>query len=261
MTKAISINTLGNNGRWGNQLFQYCFAKAFAQKYNLPLKVPSDWCGRKIFQIEDPVCDNAYSVRTPLDYIPTDKDISEASQDIDLFGYWQFQESIDHFSKKWILDNLRLNSKYSYAFLKRGIYVAAHKRRGDYVSTYLNRYCSISDASYDKTISDLFDDQSIFAYFVTEENPLRDSQCESDGIGFFADFSFLANADMLIRSNSTFGWWAGVFCEINKGKVYSPLVEDKVGWNDVEFVLGNWPRMSDSRIHIGSKLTDLHLKV
>ena len=46
----------------------------------------------------------------------------------------------------------------------------------------------------------------------------------------------MINAKVLLRSNSTFGFWAGFF---NGSDVYSPVVQGKVGFNDVEFVKGN----------------------
>ena len=50
------------------------------------------------------------------------------------------------------------------------------------------------------------------------------------------DFQIMLNADYLFRGNSSFSWWAG---ELGKAKVFSPVVPDKHGVCDVDFVPGN----------------------
>ena len=51
----VQVSCLGGMGRFGNQLFQYAFAKSYADKYNCILEIPSDWIGWKIFELEDSV--------------------------------------------------------------------------------------------------------------------------------------------------------------------------------------------------------------
>ena len=54
----LQMSTLGANGRFGNQLFQYAFARRYAETHGLELAV-SDWVGRDLFALDDPVPDQA----------------------------------------------------------------------------------------------------------------------------------------------------------------------------------------------------------
>jgi hypothetical protein len=63
-------------------------------------------------------------------------------------------------------------------------------------------------------------------------------------------------ADVVLRANSTFSWWAAL---LGRGRVFSPLVEDRIGDQTVEFVEGNWPRMCDTK-NGSARLTDLHIR-
>ena len=48
------------------------------------------------------------------------------------------------------------------------------------------------------------------------------------------------------NTGRSFSWWAGV---LTNGIVYSPLVRDKTGLQNIEFVNGNWPRMVDTSVN------------
>ena len=48
----IIMSSLGNNGRFANQLFQYGFMRLYALRHGIRMAVP-DWQGRKLFGLED----------------------------------------------------------------------------------------------------------------------------------------------------------------------------------------------------------------
>ena len=62
------------------------------------------------------------------------------------------------------------------------------------------------------------------------------------------DFLILLNSQTLIRSNSTFSYWAGL---LGEGKVFSPNVKGKIGLNKVNFVDNNWEGTFDQKYHEG----------
>ena len=66
--------SLGQNGRFGNQLLQYAFVRFYAQQHDLIAEFP-DWIGRDIFDFDDPF---------PSAKLPS---LNEA--DADLFGSLQ----------------------------------------------------------------------------------------------------------------------------------------------------------------------------
>ena len=50
--RVVSMKGLGNQGRFGNQIFQYMFLKNYALKYNLQALVPP-WVGDWLFGLRD----------------------------------------------------------------------------------------------------------------------------------------------------------------------------------------------------------------
>ena len=87
----ITINQIGHpkNGRFGNTLFLYCLGKALARKFNTELLVPKTWIGLQIFNIEDKIVDNSEVLpNTKFDEIPE-------FDNLNLFGYYQYQDAID----------------------------------------------------------------------------------------------------------------------------------------------------------------------
>jgi len=50
----ITMTDLGNNGRFGNQFFQYVFLHCISQRYNAVLHVPQ-WTGNAMFDFDDPI--------------------------------------------------------------------------------------------------------------------------------------------------------------------------------------------------------------
>lgn len=263
MSKIFTLSTLSSHGRLGNNLFAYCFAKGIAKHYGWELHIPVDWFGRKIFNITDPILEFMPKVQTPLDYIPTQADVDQYDH-IDLFGYWQFQDAIDFYSKSDAKEYLQFHDWIVKEFpkgwckpeLSDGTYTAVHKRRGDYITTHANYYCSVSDNSYASVLKKLGKCPLDVVNF-SEENPFQNQYCIYQDLAFLPDFVGMTQSDILVRANSSMSWWASV---LGNAKTYSPVVEDKVGWNDVTFVEGNWPKMASSKIHTMSKLTDLYLK-
>jgi hypothetical protein len=49
----ITLSCLGRLGRWGNQVFQYAFARTYARRYGLEYQVPA-WEGQRLLGLEDP---------------------------------------------------------------------------------------------------------------------------------------------------------------------------------------------------------------
>ena len=78
----ITMSTLGYNGRFGNQLFQYCYAKALARKLNTTLQIPKNWIGRQIFNIDD----EEIRIRLPQGRL------DEGADNRDIVGYFQYGE-------------------------------------------------------------------------------------------------------------------------------------------------------------------------
>lgn len=249
--RIIQCSCLGKFGGFGNQLFQFLFSKFYADKYNAVLEIPEDWIGRKIFQDMNYQVISKKLKQTKIDLIPF------GEVNIDLKGYFQFSEAIDLFSTSKIRNLLKFKKdivkKYSSPYKKE--YVAVHIRRGDYVEKYSHMFCNISNDSYKKAL-DKFNTELYPVRFCMSNLVKRD---DSNVDSFLYDFFIMMQATILFRSNSTFSFWAGVLG--NQNKVYSPVVEDLTGWNTVEFVEGNYPKLiGDYKVASPQKPCELILK-
>ena len=195
----VTISCLGNYGLFGNQLFQYAYARAFAEELGAELHTP-DWIGRQLF-------------------IGVDEPIMQNKGDIDLFDYFQNPEHLALLSKKKVKEWFRFKNppkvqKHNVVF---------HKRRGDYL-THANQYAIVSDESYIKG-AEKFNLDYTEALVLDQDNP-----------DFLTDFCLMMHCNNLFRANSTFSWWAATLGDC---QVYSPKVQDRTGLVDVEFVKGN----------------------
>jgi len=236
----VQVSCLGSHGRFGNQLFQYATARAFADAHRVTLETPAHWQGRRLFGLNDKPL-GAPLPRSCPDKLP-------AGTGFDLIGYWQFQQALDLYSaeraREWFRFDPRVVQQIiGKPFVKpREFYVAAHLRRGDYASDFKHCFCTVSKASYERAFA---------RYGVDPADVIWVG--EDSGRSWLEDFLILRHADMLFRANSSFSWWASVLGGI---PTFSPVVEARIGEQDVEFVPGNWPRNADtSRGH--APLSDL----
>lgn len=225
--RIVQCTCLGNQGRFGNQIFQYIFARTYAEVYNATLEIP-EWVGEKIFK-------NVAHQRPSCRLMRTGKDvISWGSVNIDLFGYFQKRQFINFLSTKKVRRWLQFKDEWVKIFKKNDYSIVAHLRRGDYVEKYSEHYCIVSKESYLKACEtyNLPIDKIVW---LSEETQKHCSELDND-LQFLPDFFSMINADVLLRANSTFSIWAGFF---NKFKVYSPVVGNVVGLSDVNFIKNN----------------------
>jgi len=219
-------------------MFQYAFARAYAEKYNCTLEIPS-WIGEKIFKSVSHPPISKHLKRTPLDKV------SFGEVDVDLFGYFQKKEFIDILSETKLREWFTFQDKWIEYFANLKSYAIAHLRRGDYQTLYANVFCIVSKESYQKAF-EKFGVRVHDVYWKMEETQVKWRGMDDDLL-FLPDFFEMINAQHLFRANSTFSFWAGFF---NKNKVYSPSVGNKVGLNDVEFIEGNHPQLFPSHSDI-----------
>jgi hypothetical protein len=233
------------SGGFGNQLFQYAFARAYAESHNATLLTP-DWIGQKIFSISDQPLNHDLP-RSGFDEIPNGR------VNIILNGYFQFQDAINFLSRAKLKTWFCFKNKWRARF-NTNFHIAAHLRRGDYAN-FSNIYCLVSEASYVVACGKFgLDPNNI--HWIKEGSRKQSQDLLDLGVPFLEDFMLLVNANNILRANSSFSWWANV---LGDGKAFSPVVENRLGMQDVDFVEGNWPRLVD-KTNCGTNITDLHLK-
>jgi hypothetical protein len=215
-------------GRFGNKCFQFCYARALAEREGCELITP-DWEGQQIFEIE-----------------PTR---SRQAGDREVGGYCQDQASLIY-TRRQVREWFKLRpwvSETLASLLPKDRPVLGHRRVGD-LAGY--GYPVVSAASYGRALAQYGFSPDEFA-FVTEENPVELPAFAR--LQFVPDFVRLMNARVLFRGNSTFSWFAAT---LGRGRVFSPVIEGLEGGreHDVPFVEGNWPRFCNLDF-----VTDLHL--
>lgn len=235
----MSVIALQFLGRFGNCMFSYAFARAYAELYDLELQT-DPWIGQKIFGLNDPPI--TATGLTPKN----ENDITSGDSNILFRSYCQQQDCLIY-TKRDCLRWFKISKEFDFLLNTKSFPKnVAHRRLGDYVGY---QFPTVSIKSYHEMAAKL----GIEVTMLTEENPiLVDGIAES--MSFLPDFYCMMKASVLLRGNSTFSWWAATLN--TSGVVYSPVI-DGLGGGDhnVNFVLGNHPRLSHH-----SFCTDLHLK-
>lgn len=252
----ITVRNINSVGRFGNALFLYAFARGYAEVMGCQLLMPADWLGRRLFvNATEPAITPATAnlPQTELDaYSKRPMLYFAGHRDIDIQSYCQHQVYLEYYTREKVRDWLKLKPEWERFAPPPSRYSAAHIRRGDYVDneSYKHSYCAVSEQSYDRAITQFAIPEPVYRVFDGWRKPSPDLPA---GLAWLEDWLILRDASHLLRANSTFSWWAAC---LGHGQVYSPVVEDKVGWNEVEFVEGNHPTTA-GKFHNQS---DLHLK-
>lgn len=257
----ISMSALGKRGRWGNQCFQFAFLRGYAAAKNLNLCLPEDWIGRQLFRVPEMGTAGIVARRIDLDEALVlgqwDQWINQLAG-FDFVTYAQHQKYLDFYTRAQCREWFALQPPWD-EYERKLIaempphYIACHLRRDDYIRHPFNQhYATVHDGSYEEALNKIPVDRAMNILWV-EQGWREPSQVVKDaGIPWLDDFLILKNAAHLLRANSSFSYWAGV---LGNGQVYSPIVEDRIGWQNAEFVEGNWPRTSGHK-----NQSDLHLR-
>lgn len=216
--RIIQLRELGWQHKWGhfgNHLFTYAFARAYAERHNCTLEVNQDWPGLQYFGLRHP----APSVELPTVH---DNDLQDGQINIALVGFFQDQRRVDILSKAKVRSWFQFAPKYLFVPPYLGGYDAAHLRRGNFIG-HPREPVIISDRSYGQAFEKFAASRVIR---ISDTPPVNDK---------LEDFQILMHARKLFRANSSFSWWAAALNQT--GTVYSPVLPHGAkGWTDVEFI-------------------------
>ena len=217
-------------GRFGNQMFQYAFARAYAKRENAELLCP-EWVGEKIFKI---------SHRRPQRNLEPSRRNEEtfafSETGVEFRGYFQNQRSMIYTraeARGWFEFRPEVKAKLDRIQFTDDRAVA-HRCVGDYAGY---GYPVVSLKSYHDFLTRF---GAWDCTFVTEEEPWREKEFTGE-LEFLPDFFRLMRAEVLLRGNSSFSWWASV---LGDARTFSPVVAGLEGGREhhCEFVEGNHPR-------------------
>jgi len=234
----ISMTTLGQFGRYGNQIFQYAGMKAYARKHKLKLEIPEDWIGREIFV----GCDDS-----PITSAPREQEMVKGQTPVwengelkncDIRGYLQYHTRFydkDYFRSLFrILPELKEEVTKAVGILKsivdvdgyvkKSVLIGIHIRRGDFHAG--NRSANMAPTKwYLKWLEENWDGLYNPILFIASDEidkvvgdfkKYKPHTFEEDN--FLCDHYVLRHCDCLLISNSTFSFTAAMLNE--KGKLF-----------------------------------------
>ncbi len=242
-------------GRFGNQVMQWLFCRALADRYSYDLFC-DPWIGEKIFDIPE-----APRHTGPVPARFNEIDIWEEmpnGRDVEFRGYGQttMRKMDGHlgmaqcttYSKRKVQSWLPIKPDLL-PILNRILAnrtpimrdtIVAHQRNGDYRDY---GYPVVSKQSYLDAAVKYFG-SCAHVNFVTEETALNHAPLPDD-LAFLPDFYRLMQAPVLMRGNSTFSFVAGL---LGNGLVLSPRIDGLLGGvehDGVHFEAGNHCRLAN----------------
>jgi len=228
----ISMNSLGSNGRLGNQMFQYASLKGIARQNGYSFCIPKsaevnayyDHMLFKFFVMNG--VSTAYGSGEMVEEqrgFRFDPNLFYACRDnVDIKGYLQSYRYFTHIRDE-ILSDFTFKKQYN---IEKEYDVAIHVRRGDYVQkTEFHGLCS---EKYYRDAMSLFPDDTRFVVLSDDIEWCTAqkffSNCQFNLNDYDEDLYIMTNAPMgNIISNSSFSWW-GAWLNQNAGrKVVAPL--------------------------------------
>lgn len=253
---SVLVYTL--QGRFGNQVMQYLFCRAFAEQFGYELRGDS-WIGERVFDIRHPRPDGSpLSRMNEVDIFATLRDADRRCgatglpANIEFRGYAQTQSCLNFYTKRKAQEWLKLRPEAAEkcaAARPDSDTIIGHRRVGDYVG--YGGYPVVSSLSYWRALKKFGFDDSRFV-LLSEESPTHHAGLPDD-LSFMPDFYRMMKAPVLLRGNSSFSWLAAL---LGDGLVLAPVVDGFGGGPcEAEFVAGNHPKFTS---HLDF-VTDLHV--
>ncbi|MGB3508659.1 MAG: FkbM family methyltransferase [Microcoleaceae cyanobacterium] len=229
----ITMSTLGNNGGFANQLFQYGFLKTYAKEHNLRVETP-EWIGKKIFGFDDPLIKRSLPVISENieSNVSTSNIVNspEIFSNVDFWGYFQYHTAYyakyQEYWRSLFQPVAEIEAKMQTAWkglkAKGKTLVAVHLRLGDYFYLYPHWIApwewygewlrGLWETLEDPILYVASDDVEKVLGCFAQYQPItaQDLGVELPEADFYRDFYVLSHADAVAISNSTFSFAASM---------------------------------------------------
>ncbi len=235
----ITMSTLGENGGFANQLFQYGFLKTYAKKHNLRVETP-EWSGKDIFGLDDPLIRR--SLPQVAENIESNMSISEivnspeVLSNVDFWGFFQYHTAYYAKEREYWRSLFqpvaeiaaKMESAWEGLTAKGKTVVAIHLRLGDYFYLYPHWIApwewyeewlrGFWDTLEDPILYVASDDVEMVLGCFAKYQPItaKDLGVELPEAEFYRDFYVLSRADAVAISNSTFSFTASMLNQRGK---------------------------------------------
>jgi hypothetical protein len=196
----MSVVALRFHDRWGNRLFQYAWARAYAERIGAELQT-DPWDGQRVFGLTEKPIKHDLPLRADMDFEQWD-----GEGDIELTGWALHQKCLLYSRadvKKWLKFTDEIEMELEFVYRRK---IVQHMRWGDFKT--MPDFVAISSESYQRAIYKFLPDWEPLGHMVCSWAPLRSPNLEKMGLDWLPDFRVLMLAQNLFRANSTFSWWA-----------------------------------------------------
>ncbi len=243
--------TIGTNGRFGNQMFQYASLMGIADKqnclYGINYKFGSGHTWNefpddrelnlytlvlpKAFHLSALHCEEKYNVINEYSHFHFNPDFFNTGDDVHLHGYFQTEKYFKHIESK-------VRSEFTFKkeivdaakdYLKDKQFnetVALHVRRGDYLQLAHHGACDLS--YYIKALEHFTDKQYNFVIMTDDIEWAKSTFVGSNNFFIsethnqFVDMCIMTLCNHNIIANSTFSWWGAWLNTSPNKKVIAP---------------------------------------
>lgn len=243
----VAMSTLGKNGRFANQLFQYMFLRLVARRQGALVQTPA-WVGRELFGCDEPAPVLAMPEwKEPVDELSAadafrgcewTSHFRESAPDFrsrDYWGYFMGHTADLAPDRAFIRSLFRFDPEFAQVAgrrlaklrARRQRILAVHLRRGDYGYGYFFRAPCVW---YEQWLRRSGFDPAEWLIYVCSETAspylkrfagyqTADASClgGTPGVAAYLDFYVLTQADYVLTANSSFSFMAAMLNERARG--------------------------------------------
>jgi len=234
------MSNLGNNGRLGNQLFQYAFLFGLSKAKGYDFCIPPNTDLMKCFDIKCRI-NSINLVRVEEKHFHFDNKFPSLYEDNRNYtGYYQTEKYFQH-CKTELINSLQFRQDWKVPLnMDTSNLVSIHVRRGDYVG---NKYHPVVDTGYINGAKKHFPNKKFIVFSDEIEwcrnNNIGDYYAESNN--HYIDLYQMTLCSGAIIANSTFSWWGAYLSP--KEKVVAPsrwFSGHNSGWDVGDVYCKDW---------------------
>ena len=221
------MSNLGNNGRLGNQLFQFAFLFGLSKAKGYDFCIPPNTDLLNCFDIDCKIAEfkpkvvgrlnknHNITLERAFEY---DQNFPNFSDNADYSGYYQTEKYFKH-CKSELIQSLKFKEKSKIPVnIDSKDLVSIHVRRGDYVG---NKYHPVVGMNYINEAKKIFPNKKFMVFSDDIEwckhNNVGD--CYAENKNHYVDLYQMTLCSGSIIANSSFSWWGAY---LGGGKVVAP---------------------------------------